>query len=78
MINIYFQNENSHNKSTKIECLLTEKIKAIIRRYEYKTNNLDKNFCYSFNSKNLDYFDYDKNVEEIGLSNNSKIIVIEE
>ena len=64
--------KGKNKKTIKIECLLTEKIKYIIERYKYRTNNLDKDIKFSFNSKEIR--DYNR-VNEEGLENNSIIIV---
>ena len=75
-IYIYFQSINKDNMISneyiKIECLKTEKIDSLLKRYKYKTDNIDKSITFLFNSEKID--DYDKRVEEFGLKNKSIII----
>ena len=44
----------SDNNYQKIECLKKEKIESIIKRYKYRTNNLNNYIEFFFNSKKID------------------------
>ena len=67
-------NDNmNNNKYIKIECLKTEKIESLLKRYEYKTG-MDRWITFSFNSKKIEWDDEKKNIEEFGLKNGSTII----
>ena len=64
----------NNNKYIKIECLKTEKIETLIRRYKYKTDFDNEKITFSFNSKIIEWDDEKKNIEEFGLKNGSTII----
>ena len=77
-IYIYFQSINNdsmnNDKYIKIECLKTEKIKTLLYRYRYKTNNIYSFIKFSFNSQEIDKYYNKENIEEAGLKNKSIII----
>ena len=66
--NNYSDNDNSIN----IECLKKEKIKSILNRYKYRTNNLNSHVKFTINSTLINDI---LTVENAGLSNNSIINV---